>query len=365
MRPTIVVGLVMLTMAGSGSLHAQETRPDDRPAHDLAYEKYSTGWAFYLDNDALTTGDTDEDYTGGFAVTLSGRRATEYPISLDGWLNGLDRFSRFENLYKDRNHFQRHSFEFGVTLFTPSDLSIAAPLPDDHPYASLFFIANARQTVVPESNVAYQSTFTLGLLGLDIAEDLQEAIHDVVDSEEPQGWDNQISSGGELTVRYTVSRQKTRSLHYGPTGVGHEFKTALEGNVGFTTDVNAGLSWRWGQISTPWWSFNPHQAEYINLGSPAIAKPKRNSQKEFFLWAGASVKYRLYNAILQGQFRHSEVTFSRSELEHVIGEAWIGVTKEFSRRFAGSFFVRGRTEEIKGPNERMPVWAGIILSRAY
>ncbi len=75
--------------------------------------------------------------------------------------------------------------------------------------------------------------------------------------------------------------------------------------------------------------------------------------------------YRLYNAILQGQFRDSEVTFSRSELEHVIGEAWIGVTKEFSRGFAGSFFVRGRTEEIKGPNERMPVWAGIILSRAY
>ena len=97
-RRTIVVGLVILTMAGSGSLYAQETRPDDTATHDLAYEKYSTGWAFYLDNDALTTGDNDEDYTGGFAVTLSGRRATEYPISLDGWLNGLDRFSRFENL---------------------------------------------------------------------------------------------------------------------------------------------------------------------------------------------------------------------------------------------------------------------------
>ena len=74
----MVVGLVMSTMAGSGSLYAQE--PDDTSPHDLAYEKYSTGWAFYLDNDALTTGDSDEDYTGGFAVTLSGRRATEYPI---------------------------------------------------------------------------------------------------------------------------------------------------------------------------------------------------------------------------------------------------------------------------------------------
>ncbi len=48
-RRTIVVGLVILTMAGNGSLYAQETRPDDRPAHDPAYEKYSTGWAFYLD----------------------------------------------------------------------------------------------------------------------------------------------------------------------------------------------------------------------------------------------------------------------------------------------------------------------------
>ena len=44
--------------------------------------------------------------------------------------------------------------------------------------------------------------------------------------------------------------------------------------------------------------------------------------------------------------------FNRSELEHVIAEAWIGVTKEFSRGFSGSFFIRGRTEEIKGPNKR-------------
>ncbi len=28
-------------------------------------------------------------------------------------------------------------------------------------------------------------------------------------------------------------------------------------------------------------------------------------------------------------------------------------------------FIRGRTEEIKGPNEREPIWGGLILSKAY
>lgn len=384
---TTVVGLLVVTAVYSGSLHAREedtwtgasaglaevTLPDlgstpgpnDNPAHDGTDEKYNTGWAFYLDNDVLTTGNRDQDYTGGFAVTLSGYRAMEYPISVGSWLVGLDRFSRFQNLYKDRNHFQRHSLEFGITLFTPSDISVSEPIPDDHPYASLFFIANTEQTVMPEDNVAYQSTLTVGFLGLDIAEDIQESVHDIVGAEKPKGWDNQISAGGEPTAKYTVSRQKTVSRHSGAGGIDHEFKTAMEGNFGFSTDVNVGISWRWGRISTPWWSFNPHQAEYINLGSPVIAKTKQGRRSEFFLWAGGTIKYRFYNAVLQGQFRDSAVTFDRSDLEHVITEVWIGVTKDFSGGLSGSLFIRGRTEEIKGPNKRRPVWGGIILSKAY
>ncbi len=111
-------------------------------------------------------------------------------------------------------------------------------------------------------------------------------------------------------------------------------------------------SWCWGRISTPWWSFNPHQAEYVNLGSPVVERTNQDSRKEFYFWLGASAKYRFYNAILQGQVRESVVTFGRSELEHVIGETWMGVTKEFGSGWRGSFFIRGRTEEIKGPKKR-------------
>ncbi len=328
-------------------------------------EKDRTGWALYFDNDLLTAGDNDQDYTGGIAVTLSGARAAEHALSVDGWLTALNGFSGLERIYGERDSFQRHNFEFGFTLFTPTDISVPEPIPDDHPYASLFFVSNTQQTILPDQNVSYQSSLTVGLLGLEIAEDVQGLIHDLTGSDQPQGWANQISAGGEPTARYGVSRQKTHILRQGYRGLRTELKTSLEANIGFSTDAAVGLSWRWGRINTPWWSYNPHQAEYINLGAPVASSGASGGRREFYVWAGASLKYRFYNAILQGQFRDSEVTFKRSQLESVIAEAWIGVTRGFKSGFSASLFLRGRTTEISGLNGRAPVWGGIIISRAY
>ena len=332
-------------------------------SNDQFAEEDRTGWAFYLDNDLLTSGDRDQDYTGGVAATLSGAAAATFPLSVDGWLTGLNRFSRLERAYTDREHFQRHNFEFGFTVFTPKDIFAAEPIPDDHPYASLFFVSSAQQTILPERNTVYQSSLTIGFLGLNIADDVQGLIHSATGSDEPKGWGNQISTGGEPTAKYGVSRQKTYFQSYGRRGLRGEFKTSLEANVGFSTDAAVGLSWRGGRISTPWWSFNPHQADYINLGAPVASTTASNGRKEFYFWAGASLKYRFYNAILQGQFRDSEVTFKRSELEHLIAEVFVGVTKELRSGLSASLFIRGRTNEVSGG--RVPIWGGIIVSRAF
>ena len=329
------------------------------------FEKDRTGWAMYFDNDGLADGKEDQDYTGGIAVTLSGARAAEYPLSVDGWLTALNDFSGLERFYGDRDHFQLHNFEFGFSLFTPSDISTMEPIPDDHPYASLFFVSNTQQTILPDRKVSYQSSLTVGFLGLEIADDVQGAIHSLVGANKPQGWANQVSAGGEPTAKYGVSRQQTHLLHQGYRGLRTELKTSLEANIGFSTDAAVGVSWRWGQINTPWWSYNPHQSEYINLGAPVATSRASGGRREFYVWAGASVRYRFYNAILQGQFRDSEVTLKRSELEHAIGEAWIGVTRELKGGFSASLFLRGRTQEIKGLGHGAPVWGGIILSRAY
>src|SRR5690606_20781485 len=95
---------------------------------------------FALDNDLLQFGDRDFDYTGGFAVTLAGRRAAEWPISLDraaGWLEplvpreGQDASPRFI----------LHALQIGLIAFTPDELNVAARIANDRPYASLLFAA--------------------------------------------------------------------------------------------------------------------------------------------------------------------------------------------------------------------------------
>ena len=99
-------------------------------------EKYNSGWLVSLDNDILA--ERDRDYTGGVTLTLSGRRAQEYLVSLEGIRNWLDGLLHIDKLYADKPHFQLHSIQYGAMLFTPGDITDPAPIFDDRPYGSLF-----------------------------------------------------------------------------------------------------------------------------------------------------------------------------------------------------------------------------------
>ena len=325
-------------------------------------EKHNTGWTINLDNDIMA--ERDRDYTGGFAVTLSGSRAQEYLISLEGVRDGLDGLLRVDALYSEQPRFQLHSVQYGAMLFTPGDITDPAPIFDDRPYGSLFYLSNTELTVAPASDVAWLSTFTFGFLGLKAAEYIQEALHAVTASDVANGWDNQISSGGEPTLMYTLSKQHNH-IDGATAGVRHELKTAYEANVGFSTDINASVSWRWGRINTPWYGFNPQHSEYIKLGAPVVAGNRQAGKGELYLLAGTTVKYRFYSALLQGQFRDSVVTLNHDEVNKLLAQAWLGVSWEFADNLRGSFFYRVSSKEFEGPNAHHPVWAGLIVSRAY
>ena len=101
----------------SSAVGAQEPEViDEGEAHD-------SGWEVYLDNDAFALLPLDQDYTGGLAVTLYGKRVTQYPFGLETLRRRIDQWSGSEQRYRAKNTFTLHSFGFGYTAFTPMDIS--------------------------------------------------------------------------------------------------------------------------------------------------------------------------------------------------------------------------------------------------
>jgi hypothetical protein len=330
----------------------------------LEEEQHNRGWEIYLDNDAFALLPLDQDYTGGIAVTLYGKRAKYYPTRLEYLRNKIDLWTGADRRYRSKDVFKLHSIGFGATAFTPKDTSASTPIYDDRPYASLVYIANTEQVVLLDENRVYQSTLMVGALGLGLAEYLQNSIHSALGQGAANGWDNQISNGGELTFRYTLGRQITHVKHYVKSGIDYEIKSAGDISVGYLTDVSLGINTRFGNIHSPWWSFNPHQADYVNMGVPISRTDRSAGVKELFFWSGLNLRYRFYNATLQGQFRDSAVTFSASEMNPWIVEAWFGVTRRFNSGRTFSFVLRARTSELR-VEKRNPLWAGIIFGRGY
>jgi hypothetical protein len=349
-RWSFIAGFCALLAAGSAfAAQRFHEEPDD------------SGWAFYVDNDLLAGTGTDRDYTGGFSLTFSGRRARRTPLSLDAWRAGLDRLVGVDRFYADRE-FSRHSLETGLTVFTPGHLSDPAEQIGDRPYASLIYLANTGVEVAPARGVAYLSTLTLGVIGAPFVADLQRDLHRAFGDTEPVGWQNQISDGGEPTFRYAFARvRRAWSGRLGDTD--GEMTTTWRGSVGYLTELSFGVASRFGKIRTPWWSYNPQIAEYAEKSVPVVESEGGGTER--YWWTGFNIRARAYNVFLQGQFRDSPVTFAPDALRPVVLEAWLGYTWALADGWRFSYVLRGQSSEIRnGPGDRVLRWGGVIVSYA-
>ncbi|HEX6994145.1 MAG TPA: lipid A deacylase LpxR family protein [Gammaproteobacteria bacterium] len=321
------------------------------------------GWTVHLDNDLFAFTDDDRDYTAGISVTLGGREAAGLkPLSraLD-WVDRKTGFGTASDAVESAR-----SFEAGLLLFTPQNLDAEAPLYDDRPYANLTYLSSSRLTHDASSRTAYQSSLTVGVLGMPWVEHLHRTVHVAFGSREPKGYTHQISDGGEPTARYAVSR-------YRLLGSGmyrdrpYHLRFGLSGSIGYLTEASADLAFRWGNLDTPWWSSSPSLADYG--GHPPIRLARESvprSGPRLQLAAGVSMRVRAYNAFLQGQFRSSDVTLSSSRLNPVLLEAWLGITAVFKNHLSVTYTLRHQTEEIRtGDGSRESSWASIGIAQQF
>lgn len=339
--------------------------PRGIPLDESGQEKYNAGWTVAFDNDVLAFGNRDLDYTGGAAVTFAGRRAKELPFSLDSTLDLMNGLVPNRDQNKDSPGYPLHSMQVGLLAFTPDDLNNPAPIYDDRPYASLLFLANSRTYVSHPSEPVYETSFTLGILGLDLAKGIQRELHQQLSLEQiPEGWDYQISEGGEPTARFVWARQSLLASNFQTSDTEYELKWRVETSVGYLTEASIALSGRWGLINSPWWSFTPERADYVSQPAPVIGNALRQGVRELYVWGGVKLRARAYNVFLQGQFRDSEVELSSNQIEHLNAEAWVGLTWQISNEYRLGYVIRYQTQELKSELEsRDLVWGGLILSR--
>lgn len=311
------------------------------------HTKSKNRFALSFENDFFAPGSGDRDYTFGVSGNLTNESLADSRFTAA--LRQVDALLGFKEAKREQG-----SIELGFYAFTPeiSDPNLRSD--NDRPFSSLIYASSAIERIDVVSESVFRTQLNIGVLGLDLVGNLQNAAHELMGNAKEDGWNEQISNGGELTFRYSIAKQ---NLIFSDDNI--ELKHTRTASIGYITEASWGLNLRIGDTKTAWHSFNPEIATYAES---AVRKQNRSSEK--FLWAGVAIKVRGYNVFLQGQFRDSERQYSSDELNHALIEAWLGYTHGLNNGYFFSYGLRGHSSEIKsGVANRNVIWGGIMIGR--
>ena len=242
----------------------------------------------FIENDSF--GSSDQYYTngikigGGIPADKVSRFFTRPPNALlDAITDGAS------------NHF---GLFFGQNMYTPRDITIAAPQPNDRPWAAWLYVGAVAQSV--KDDHLHTVEFDLGVVGPPaLGRQVQTAWHNLVDAAEPKGWDNQIRAEPGFLLTYLHKRR------YGEIS-GIQLVPHIGATVGtIATFARAGALIRMGQNMT---GFGP---DGIEPGGAMLKNTRRQQDAgrsqpyEWFVFAGADGRLMGHNTSLDGSLFRS------------------------------------------------------------
>jgi len=314
------------------------------------------GWAedselyFYLDNDLFNpVGTSDGNYSAGFG--LSG-----YLDPMDGWASSMADGVFFQ----DNDSSLQRGFASGILTFTPNNLSAENVVINERPYANMLYLGQQKVWQNSTDRVT-KGDLVFGVIGLGFVEDLQTSIHDATDSEDVNGWQNQISDGGEATglIRYASLTRLYSSADSQASNT--SARLSLAASVGYVSEVSIGLAGRWSNVDALWWRNDYDSSDYARLDGEQISSGPSGIE---LIW-GARVGYRAYDAFLEGQTKSSIHTFDRSDLESTIVTGWLGVNALFDGWSIG-YVLHVESNQLEPINgEKWFSWGKLNLSMRW
>jgi hypothetical protein len=266
---------------------------------------------------------TEENDT--FAPSSSDRRYTQGLELM--WLDNVNLRSNGRSV--------RMGYGLRNLIYTPADISISEPQPDDRPWAGIT-AGTVTRWVESKKGVFNRFDVMVGVAGEASGSDfIQTEFHKVIDSQEPMGWDNQIPS--EFVLNCTFQEWRPIWRFGGWSDISGDVSLIYGGSLG-TAFINAfgGLEARIG------WN--------VPISRIGVIKPTEVPGMYVYLTASGSGKAVLHNVTLGGSFFHD---WEGQDMNWDVAETSVGVVVGWESLYHGmdvelSYTVSGRTEEFEG-----------------
>jgi len=266
----------------------------------------------------------DWNYTSGLALAwVPAGDAT--PV----W---MVRFARWLPWFPDEGQV-RHGYVFGQNVYTPRDITLADPPLDDRPYAGWLY--GSIGLGVETGRQLDQVWMSLGVVGpASLAEEAQEFIHQIINDDEPQGWDTQL--GNELGVELAGERSWRGLAATTLGGLALDLLPHVGGSLGnIYTYADGGVSVRYGKNLTS--DYGPPR---IRPGLPGSCFFTATDKFAWYVFVGIEGRVVARNIFLDGN------TFvdSRSvDKEPLVGDVQWGLALTWPRvRVGYTHVVRSR-----------------------
>lgn len=332
---SFTVSLALITLCSSLAPHAyadtRETNFKDRIPQELL-DQDAGFFTFTIENDSFG-GNTDKNYTSGVRLAYF-----DYSAELP-WFSGiLDRYVPTFEVNETTSIY----YSFGQNLYTPENITARTPDPEDRPYAAFLYFS-AGLTSLTDNHVDDLEA-TVGIVGpWALGEQTQKLVHDVLDADDPSGWDHQL----ENEPGFILSWQRQWPEAYGADIEGFTFRAAPHagitlGNV--YTYASGGLSFQLTPAQYKWQS-KPLRVRPAIPGNGFFAVPEGHFA--WSLFAGVEGRAMARNIFLDGN------TFEDSpsvDKKYLVADANAGVSFTYGKTQL-SYTVNWRLKEFDGQDD--------------
>lgn len=300
-----------------------------------------------MENDLFASGE-DQYYTNGVRLSWF-----EAGIDIPPWAEKIGELYPGFRL----NESTSLTFSIGQNLYTPSDITIADPQPDDRPWAAWLY-GSAGMVSVTDNNID-EIEISLGVVGpAAMGKQVQHFVHEhISDSPNPEGWTHQLKN----EIGLILSWERRWPEYYGQQ-IGERLWFSAAPQIGVSlgniyTHGEAGMNFRISPVDERL-SDLPLRVRPSMPGTGFFPKPKNGWS--WSLFGGVNGRLVGRNIFLDGNtFRDSPSV----DKKRIVYDVNAGVDFTYGQTRLSYTLVR-RSREFDGQDEAS-VFGAVSVSRRF